>query len=175
MNYINRDILARILTGVITVLCALHLFSCGKGGVEPDIATPIRVYSNNTCKYNTSKPADDTDTENLTTVIRYSYNGKSELQLFHSDLFANCCLDELTATISIEGNTITIRQDEYFSDGMACACVCPYDMAMTLTTLSPGTYKIIIYEPYEFNGQEYLEFNLSLFDDTSDVIIIQRP
>jgi hypothetical protein len=72
----------------------------------------------------------------------YEFDSSNKLSLQHTDSAFNCCPEKITATVSIEGGNIDIVEDEEFLDGMACACLCPFDLAIEVTNLAPGTYTI---------------------------------
>ncbi len=94
--------------------------------------------------------------------IEYSYDGASTLRLTHVNAGFNCCPAEILVDISIEGNVITITENETFDAGGPCACLCLFDVEMRIYHLRHGQYTIRVNELYVPEGDEPLEFIIDL-------------
>ena len=70
----------------------------------------------------------------------YSYHDNL-LYLLHENAIYNCCIEEISVTMEMAGNTINIYEDEKL-EGSGCRCSCPYDITTKIGCLEPGTYTI---------------------------------
>jgi beta propeller repeat protein len=70
----------------------------------------------------------------------YSYHDNL-LYLLHENAIYNCCIEEITVTMEMAGNTITIYEDEKL-EGSGCKCSCSYDITTKIGCLEPGTYTV---------------------------------
>lgn len=64
---------------------------------------------------------------------------------FQDMMVANCCATELWLEMTVEGNLITICENE---EGRFCFCICNYPVTATLGPFEPGTYILNVYEDY---------------------------
>lgn len=98
------------------------------------------------------------------------YDGKGELSLQHNNAAFNCC-PEIKARVSVEGNTIVIEE----KDTGLCDCLCLYDIDYKVTGVSPGTYNIRFEELYLQEGDQKLEFAVTLGElPMSDTVVVLR-
>jgi hypothetical protein len=91
--------------------------------------------------------------------IEYEYFEDNILALRHINAGFNCCPEEITADITIEGDVITITEHEA---GAFCDCSCLFDVSYEIRYLPPGTYTIRVVELYLIPGDEPLEFTADL-------------
>jgi hypothetical protein len=62
------------------------------------------------------------------------------LHVLHRNALYNCCLDEITISVSLEGALLRLTEEEVLTD--PCFCVCCYDVAGTVIDLLPGSYTV---------------------------------
>jgi hypothetical protein len=105
--------------------------------------------------------------------MEYTYDGESTLLLKHINAGFNCCPDEIIANITIEGNLITIEEDESLESG-GCDCICLFDLDLEITNLQPGEYTIKVIELYVFPDDEPLEFTVDLSSSPSGIYCVER-
>jgi hypothetical protein len=105
--------------------------------------------------------------------LEYRYGSSGVLYLSHLNAGFNCCPTELLADISIQGNIITIREEEDLSNG-GCACLCLFDLEYEITGLSPGEYQINVVEPYLPGGDQELTLTVELSSGTDDIYCVDR-
>jgi hypothetical protein len=74
--------------------------------------------------------------------IYYEFDSSNKLSLQHTNVVFNCCPEKITATVKVEGGVIDIVEAEEFGEGSPCFCLCPFDLALEVTDLTPGTYTI---------------------------------
>ena len=78
--------------------------------------------------------------------IEFEYDGESVLSIKHINAAFNCCPDSFGVEVNLEGNVITIVEQEYLT--YPCYCLCLYDMEYSVANVKPGTYTIRVIEPY---------------------------
>jgi hypothetical protein len=101
------------------------------------------------------------------TCIRYSYNETTGLLSFnHINAAFNCCPSELLAEFSVDGNTITVTEDENLDMG-GCLCLCLFDLDCIIAHVPAGIYQLVIEEKYTATGPP-LEFTLDLTGPVTD-------
>ena len=81
--------------------------------------------------------------------------------------------DEILADIGIQGNVITIQEDESLEPGGGCDCLCLFDMDYRIDNLPPGEYVIRVYGMYLL-GAEILEFTVDLASSPSGTHCVYR-
>ncbi|UCF33977.1 MAG: hypothetical protein JSV78_01465, partial [Phycisphaerales bacterium] len=52
----------------------------------------------------------------------------------------NCCPDEIVISLSIQGTTLILTEEEVLTVG--CDCICCYDVEATIVDLTPGNYTV---------------------------------
>jgi hypothetical protein len=67
----------------------------------------------------------------------------STLHVLHESATYNCCLDEITITLSIEGDILKLTEEEIVTLG--CWCICCYEAEATIVDLAPGIYTVEFY------------------------------
>jgi hypothetical protein len=106
--------------------------------------------------------------------IEYLYDDETGVLLLkHVNGGFNCCPDELLADINIEGNVITIEEDESLESG-GCDCLCLFDVDYRISNLPAGEYTIVVYELYLMEGDEILQFTVDLSSTPSGSYCVQR-
>jgi len=103
--------------------------------------------------------------------VEYHYDGAGTLTITHINAGFNCCVDELGANISFEGNLITF--DEYEINPL-CYCLCLYDLEYTLYNIPPGTYTLTFIEPYKEEFDQVLEITIDLDAEPDGIFCIER-
>jgi hypothetical protein len=103
--------------------------------------------------------------------FEYTYDGADNLSITHYNAGFNCCPGEISANITIEGNTITIEEMEETS---MCDCQCLYNLDYEFSNLSPGTYTITFVEPYIRPEDPVLEGTIDLNGSGSDILCVMR-
>lgn len=107
--------------------------------------------------------------------IEYRYDGVSVLTLLHTNGQFNCCVDDLPAEITVEGNRIRVRETEVLTNGSGCRCLCLYDLEHRIEGLPPGWYEVRVEEPYVGTEEEPLAFPVALFEATAGRFCVDRP
>jgi hypothetical protein len=102
--------------------------------------------------------------------IEYSYDGQT-LFLKHINSAFNCCPGEISADIHIDGNMITISENEKEA---GCLCLCLFDLEYKISNLEPGEYTIFINQLYLEDNDQVLEFTLQLCSGTSGTFCLIR-
>jgi hypothetical protein len=124
------------------------------------------------CKtFPTAKPTDYTPPDQG--CMDYLYDGENVLQLKHINAGFNCC-PEIHAEITIEGNTIRIREYETFEEYGPCDCICLFDVDYEITGLGPGQYVIEVEELYLDPEDELLIFDIDLAAAPSGRYCVER-
>jgi hypothetical protein len=70
----------------------------------------------------------------------------SNLTIFHRDALTNCCL---TTTMDVELSDKDITVWEREQPGVACRCLCPRDLSVTIYYLGAGLYTVRLYRDDE--------------------------
>jgi hypothetical protein len=110
------------------------------------------------CK--SSSRAASVDTTGDLGCLEWSYDGVRTLTLTHINAGFNCC-PVIAADFVFEGTTIRITElDSLFEGG--CFCLCLYDVTYRVDNLPPGTYRIIVEEPYLSSGDGPLDITMNL-------------
>ncbi len=105
--------------------------------------------------------------------IEYQYDGAGLLLLKHVNAGFNCCPDEILADITIEGNVITIEENESLESG-GCYCLCLFDVDYQISNLESGEYTIRINGLYLEEGDEILQFTVDLASSPSGSFCVYR-
>ena len=61
------------------------------------------------------------------------------LQIVHRDAAYNCCLDDITVSLTVQGDTLRLDEQEILTT-IPCPCLCCYDVNSTVVGLAPGEY-----------------------------------
>jgi hypothetical protein len=131
--------------------------------------TSIRAVEVSGCKqYPTGIPKTSTAPDQ--DCIEYTYDGSNTLLLMHVNAGFNCC-PTLDFEIAVEGDTITIEEIEL--EGL-CTCLCLFDVDFEIQGLAPGTYHLVVIEPYRPAGEPVLEFTMDLVGSPSGEHCVYR-
>jgi hypothetical protein len=77
----------------------------------------------------------------------------SSLQITHENGAYNCCLDDIVVNLVIEGNVITLTEQEVLT--IPCPCICCYTVHASVVDLVPGTYTVFYcWDDPDTGGQE---------------------
>ena len=102
--------------------------------------------------------------------IEYEYDGTGTLLLKHVNAGFNCC-PVMNNNIFIEGDTIIVMEVE--TEGL-CDCICLFDLDYEVINLPPGIYMIKVIEPYLWEGDDPLEFEINLTEAVSGSFCVNR-
>jgi hypothetical protein len=153
----------RIVIFPIVLLLLANLPACNEKDetVTPADATPPVGTLTNTTECKTfSGPAFDAGMSSSESCLEYSYDAAERLlHLKHVNAGFNCCPGKLSSDILIEKNTITISEHE---SEAACRCNCLYDFTYEIRSLPPGSYHIVIVEPYRSPEDPELSVTIDL-------------
>lgn len=122
------------------------------------------------CKEWTAGTEIETDVAKSQDCIEYTYDGQT-LILKHVNAGFNCCPGEILADIDIEGNLITITENEQEA---GCYCLCLFDLDFRIDNIKPGEYTLRVNEPYVQDGNDILEFTLQLVSGISGDFCLGR-
>ena len=81
----------------------------------------------------------------------FSVSG-STLHVAHLNALYNCCVDDIVVTLTIEGNSLLLRETDVLTT--PCDCMCCYDVESLIENLTPGTYTV---EYCWFDYDEWVE------------------
>ena len=137
----------------LLLLALLFLAACGK---EDDPATSAgpqatgALVSIDGCKQFFSAEGGDKSKS----CLSWNFDASAKvLELVHENAGFNCCPKAINASITIEGQIITIAESEI---GPACDCNCLFDLHMRLDNVTADRYTIRIIEPYRNKEDEEL-------------------
>jgi hypothetical protein len=128
----------------------------GSGGEEPFAL----VTSLEGCKSAITGVDTSPSTSGVQVCVFGTYDGTGTLSITQINAGLNCCLDGLSADVTVEGDLITITQIEE-PEGGYCDCICLYDIDIALFNIEPGMYTIRVVEPY-LGPEEPIEFDVDL-------------
>ena len=135
----------------------ISLFLQGCDKAEQQITG--RLVSHSSCKSSKSLTFYE-ETPDTLSCINYFYDSPGKiLSLEHINAGFNCCPGEITCSLSVNGDTITITEKE---ESSLCNCNCLFDLKIELQHLEPGSYVIKVIEPY-CGRQEKLVFTFNPF------------
>lgn len=104
--------------------------------------------------------------------IEYEYDG-DVLLLDHINAGFNCC-PVIQANITVEGEIITITENETFDNYGPCYCLCLFDVNYQIIGVEPGQYTIIVNQLYLDEGDDLLQFEVDLSAPTSGSYCVTR-
>jgi hypothetical protein len=82
--------------------------------------------------------------------IELSVEGQT-LWTIHTDATYNCCANDIVISFSLEGDLITLTEEELVL--APCDCMCCYEVQTTVSDLAPGTYTVeYVWLDYEWGG-----------------------
>ncbi len=102
------------------------------------------------------------NTPDSLSCVEYTFDATSEkLKLSHYNSGFNCCPESLYCTVSVNRDTIIIRE---YEKAVGCKCNCLYDLNIEITGVAPKKYYIRFVEPYAGN-QPVIIFTADLAKD----------
>ena len=101
---------------------------------------------------------------------RYDFHSRT-LSLTHLNAAFNCCPGGLAVNMDLEDNIITIIEREQEA---GCYCLCLYDLQCTIHDLEPGTYRIVVIEPYLHDDDAPLSFKVDLREEPTGNSTVPR-
>lgn len=102
--------------------------------------------------------------------IEWEYLGGGLLLLDHLNAAFNCC-PEYEAGVVVEGDSITITEDEISGE---CDCICLYDLNYEIGGLAPGVYSVTVNQEYLRPDDEPLDFTMDLHSSPSGTHCVER-
>ncbi len=149
------------LTGIL-----LFIFACEKNSEnETNLTSQGELLNYNGCKTFEK----NTETERNYTCVEYNY-ANNKLELKHINAGFNCCPEKITANITIENDTITIKEIEAEA---LCDCLCLFDLDFKLENISSKEYYINFIELY-IGEMDNLEFLVNFSDSSSGSFCLER-
>ncbi len=139
MATIRRSLLLGFVYAAI-----LSVLGCGSANPLTDIP-PTQPKVAKLALSGCHREIDTAETDDKT----YPYCGDASLELtvetgalhvLHRNVAYNCCVDEVTITAVLEGDTLILTEQE--TTTMPCRCMCCYDVEATITNLAAGTYTV---------------------------------
>jgi len=144
----------KVLFSLLALVFMATVICCDESG-NPVENVALKNFANSGCKGNT-RAGDEGRVE----IVEYSVIHNAYLFLNHQNVIFNCCPGELGASISVDGNIITITESE---TEQGCKCLCPYDLSYEVGPLAEGvTYTICIKRRDAEPIMEKLEFKNSI-------------
>jgi hypothetical protein len=67
--------------------------------------------------------------------------GPGTLYTSHTNLEYNCCIEPIEYHLQVEGNVLTLTEEEILDSG-GCDCNCCYETDATVVNLAPGEYTL---------------------------------
>ena len=154
---------------VITIMIVTTIFGCKKDDSKNSLVFGGKLISKSECKSNFKMivaPTPDT----LSCVDYYFDKSTNKLFLNHINAAFNCCPDSVYCNISLENNTIVVREYESASP---CDCDCIYDLNIEVNGIETKSYQIKFIEPYAESEDEIL-FNIDLESELSGSYCVVR-
>ena len=137
---------------------------------DPQFEISGRLISNTGCKDIESGNLKNS-TPDTVSCINYTFDvTTNELILKHINAGFNCCPDSLFCDISLDNDTIIIRE---FEKESLCDCNCLFDLDIKLEGVDSKRYYIKIIEPY-VGDEEKLYFELDLVNNHEGSYCVNR-
>ncbi len=155
-----KNVISHSIVILLLLVFSTFYFSCGKDSGSSK-NEPIGNFINQSECGGFETVKNMLDITNNQSGIFYQYDGSGKLEFQHVNAGFNCCPD-LTAEFSFDNDTIIITEKE---SGDMCHCLCLYDIECEINNLTPGRYYVKVIELYLSDGDELLEFEITL--DTS--------
>jgi len=118
-----------------------------QGSAGPSIVT----YNVEDCDQTLSKAAQ----QSLSTLtLRFSVEVAGSYIDFRDIINANCCLEKIELTMTLNGSLIKILETEYLTT--PCFCLCDYPTDAKLGPFDDGTYTLEVYKCTNDSGEELI-------------------
>jgi hypothetical protein len=160
----------RIIFILIVLAAILIIDGCEKKNEDQsDLMFSGELTSHTGCKSFKSTVA-EFDTPDTLSCINYSFDvSTGKLVMKHINSGFNCCPEILYCTITLNCDTIVIREDE---KAALCKCNCLFDMDMEINGVEARKYQVKIIEPYAVNQEElFFEMDLATHADGSVCVV----
>ncbi|MFH1119224.1 MAG: hypothetical protein V1775_05330 [Bacteroidota bacterium] len=129
-----------------------------------------RVTGHSECKGLKSSNSSPGISDSLS-CIEHSFDETThKLLLKHINAGFNCCPGDLSCTVLIKNDTITIQEAEQYK---FCDCECLYDVDIEINNVEKQIYQIIFIEPY-IGTQEPLNFTIDLRNEATGSYCVSR-
>jgi len=143
------------------LIIGISIYSCKKekaNNIQQDVKG--QLISKSACKSNLYSTTRNTDTPDSLSYVDYSYdNSTNKLIIRHINAGFNCCPDSFYCNISLNDDTIIIKEIEM---NPKCKCLCLYDIKIEIQGIDTKKYVIKFIEPYVDNQKKILfEIDLS--------------
>lgn len=102
--------------------------------------------------------------------INYSYQD-GILDITHFNAGFNCCPGGFKINTTVEEGLIIIEETE---DEALCDCLCLFEIHYRITGITTDCYKLSVIEPYLQDGNQLLEVELNLQEQSYGGIAIER-
>jgi hypothetical protein len=165
-RYAELAVLCLVLFLVMTPGCDKETTT---GPIHGDTSTGLLSHSS--CKDFTTSSALSATPSNRD-CIEYELKGDGTLHVRHVNAAFNCCIDDIAADITISNDTITVVEREELTT--PCFCLCLYDLEYRFADIEPGTYVLIVVEPYTETGDAPLSFTVDLSTTPSGTYCVDR-
>ncbi|HUV29523.1 MAG TPA: hypothetical protein VMY05_00330 [Acidobacteriota bacterium] len=166
----------RAAVGMAAVALLLLLGGCQDDKSAPTTSTDNIAFDISgtigECKIYSDGDADKIIQSDSDCVV-YQYGPGDTLHIQHVNAAFNCCPGEISAHVSVKNKVITITERE---SEQGCRCLCLFDADYVIPDVPAGDYVLKMVEPYvnEAEGDEPLEFSVSLTPSSSGSYCIQR-
>ena len=141
--------------------CQSDAIEIPAGAAEPQLES----YSNSGCLVGTS--SDEIGTyedypgcgeDQFELAIELTAEG-SRLIVTHQNATYNCCPDDISVTLSVDGNVLGFTEEEILTS--PCLCLCCYDVTSNAIDLAPGLYTVYYcWNDYETDQEECFTKNI---------------
>jgi len=136
---------------LLTVIATALLFaSCEKDNSKIGIID----FKNSDCNKKSNQ------LEDVESITFKAINNK-QLHVIHTNAIFNCCPGKLFAECNLEGDTISIKEQE---TEHTCDCICPYKLEYTIDNLPSKAYQIKLQDNF------LLQLNFNSNTDTTIIL-----
>ncbi len=157
-----KDVISHSIVILLLLAFSTFYIGCGEDNVSSKVEPVGEFITNSECGgFVTVKNM--LNLTNNQSGIYYQYDGSGKLKFQHVNAGFNCC-PVLGTDFSFNNDTIIITEKE---SGDMCHCLCLYDIECEINNLAPGTYYVKIVELYLSDGDELLEFEITLESSSS--------
>jgi hypothetical protein len=146
-----------------TLIIGFSIYSCEKEQTkDKQIDFKGQLISKSACKSNLKSTKETTDTPDSLSCVDYSFdNSTNILTIKHINAGYNCCPDSFYCIISLNNDTIIIKEIEL---NPKCNCNCLYDLNIGIQGIDAKKYQIKFIEPY-VNDQKKILFGIDLANE----------
>jgi hypothetical protein len=160
----------------LALLMATGFVFLGQSCHEEPIGPPLPPHPDRgLVSHTTCKAAPGPTTRAIAPVedcIEFVLSQNYTLTLKHVNAAFNCCPTDLLAKVTVRGDTITIVERD--SLVTPCHCLCLYDLDYRLEYIRPGTYTVLIVEPYITDADMPLRFTVDIAPSKPDTFCVAR-